>query len=46
MVRGRTTDPVGIVVGHEITGEVIEKGLDVETIDIGDLPWCRMPTST
>lgn len=37
MVRGRTTAPVGIVLGHEITGEVIEKGLDVETIDIGDL---------
>jgi glutathione-independent formaldehyde dehydrogenase len=26
MVRGRTTAPPGLVLGHEITGEVIEKG--------------------
>ncbi|HEY2486455.1 MAG TPA: alcohol dehydrogenase catalytic domain-containing protein, partial [Candidatus Binataceae bacterium] len=26
MVRGRTTAPAGMVLGHEITGEVIEKG--------------------
>jgi glutathione-independent formaldehyde dehydrogenase len=37
MVRGRTTAPIGLVLGHEITGEVIEKGTDVECIDIGDL---------
>jgi glutathione-independent formaldehyde dehydrogenase len=37
MVRGRTTAPKGLVLGHEITGEVIEKGRDVEFIDIGDL---------
>src|SRR5271155_4871253 len=37
MVRGRTTAPKGIVLGHEITGEVIEKGGDVEFIDVGDL---------
>jgi glutathione-independent formaldehyde dehydrogenase len=37
MVRGRTTAPAGLVLGHEITGEVIEKGKDVEYIDIGDL---------
>jgi glutathione-independent formaldehyde dehydrogenase len=37
MVRGRTTAPKGLVLGHEITGEVIEKGKDVEYIDIGDL---------
>ncbi len=37
MVRGRTTAPSGLVLGHEITGEVIEKGSDVEFIDIGDL---------
>jgi glutathione-independent formaldehyde dehydrogenase len=37
MVRGRTTAPMGLVLGHEITGEVIEKGKDVECIDIGDL---------
>jgi len=37
MVRGRTTAPPGLVLGHEITGEVIEKGLDVEFLDIGDI---------
>jgi glutathione-independent formaldehyde dehydrogenase len=37
MVRGRTTAPKGLVLGHEITGEVIEKGADVEFIDVGDL---------
>src|SRR6267143_22477 len=37
MVRGRTTAPPGLVLGHEITGEVIEKGHDVEFLEIGDL---------
>jgi glutathione-independent formaldehyde dehydrogenase len=37
MVRGRTTAPAGTVLGHEITGEVIEKGRDVEYLEIGDL---------
>ncbi len=37
MVRGRTTAPKGLVLGHEITGEIIEKGKDVEYLDIGDL---------
>jgi glutathione-independent formaldehyde dehydrogenase len=37
MVRGRTTAPVGLVLGHEITGEVIEKGRDVETLQVGDI---------
>lgn len=37
MVRGRTTAPAGLVLGHEITGEVIEKGKDVEYLEIGDL---------
>jgi glutathione-independent formaldehyde dehydrogenase len=37
MVRGRTTAPKGLVLGHEITGEVIEKGKDVEFLEIGDL---------
>ncbi|NMO13667.1 formaldehyde dehydrogenase, glutathione-independent [Pyxidicoccus fallax] len=37
MVRGRTTAPTGLVLGHEITGEVIEKGKDVEYLNIGDL---------
>jgi len=37
MVRGRTTAPTGMVLGHEITGEVIELGSDVEYIKMGDL---------
>jgi glutathione-independent formaldehyde dehydrogenase len=37
MVRGRTTAPAGLVLGHEITGEVIELGRDVEFIKKGDL---------
>lgn len=37
MVRGRTTAPVGQTLGHEITGEVIELGRDVEFIKQGDL---------
>src|SRR3954468_11778422 len=37
MVRGRTTAPAGLVLGHEITGEVIEAGPGVEFIKEGDL---------
>ncbi|TDE45280.1 formaldehyde dehydrogenase, glutathione-independent [Nonomuraea mesophila] len=37
MVRGRTTAPHGLVLGHEITGEVVETGPDVEFIKTGDL---------
>src|SRR5580698_7584165 len=37
MVRGRTTAPSGLVLGHEITGEVLEKGSDVEFLNVGDL---------
>lgn len=37
MVRGRTTAPPGLILGHEITGEVIEKGNDVEFLKSGDL---------
>lgn len=37
MVRGRTTAPEGLVLGHEITGLVIEAGRDVEFIKVGDL---------
>ena len=37
MVRGRTTAPPGLVLGHEITGEVIECGSGVEFISKGDL---------
>src|SRR5215469_16507238 len=37
MVRGRTTAPRGLILGHEITGEVIEAGRDVEFVKVGDL---------
>jgi len=37
MVRGRTTAPEGLILGHEITGMVLEKGRDVEYLDIGDM---------
>ncbi|GLV54781.1 formaldehyde dehydrogenase, glutathione-independent [Dictyobacter sp. S3.2.2.5] len=37
MVRGRTTAPKGQTLGHEITGEVIETGRDVEFIKVGDI---------
>ncbi len=37
MVRGRTTAPAGLVLGHEITGRVVECGRDVEFIQPGDL---------
>lgn len=41
MVRGRTTAPHGLILGHEITGEVIEAGSDVEFVKVGDL--CSVP---
>jgi hypothetical protein len=41
MVRGRTTAPPNLVLGHEILGEVVEKGSDVEFIDVGDI--CSVP---
>jgi threonine dehydrogenase-like Zn-dependent dehydrogenase len=42
MVRGRTSLPGGhMVLGHEITGEVVEVGNDVEYIKKGDL--CSVP---
>jgi glutathione-independent formaldehyde dehydrogenase len=37
MVRGRTTAPTNLVLGHEITGEVVEVGPDVEFIKVGDI---------
>ena len=37
MVRGRTTAPEGLALGHEITGEVVEVGPDVEFVKVGDL---------
>lgn len=41
MVRGRTTAPPGQTLGHEIMGEVVEKGEDVQFLDIGDI--CSVP---
>jgi glutathione-independent formaldehyde dehydrogenase len=41
MVRGRTTAPPGLSLGHEITGEVVEVGPDVEFVKVGDL--CSVP---
>ncbi|MHA7177299.1 formaldehyde dehydrogenase, glutathione-independent [Arthrobacter sp. Sr24] len=41
MVRGRTTAPSNLVLGHEITGEVVEVGPDVEFIKVGDI--CSVP---
>jgi len=41
MVRGRTTAPANLILGHEITGEVVEVGRDVEFIKEGDL--CSVP---
>jgi glutathione-independent formaldehyde dehydrogenase len=41
MVRGRTTAPAGLILGHEITGEVVEVGPGVEFIKVGDL--CSVP---
>src|SRR6266849_5802978 len=37
MVRGRTTAPSGLILGHEISGEVIEVGRDVLFIHVGDI---------
>ena len=37
MVRGRTTAESGLILGHEITGEIIEKGRDVEFLEVGDI---------
>ncbi|MGI8866103.1 MAG: formaldehyde dehydrogenase, glutathione-independent, partial [Rubrobacteraceae bacterium] len=41
MVRGRTTAPVGQTLGHEITGEIVEKGNDVQFLEVGDI--CSVP---
>ncbi len=37
MVRGRTSAPPGQTLGHEITGEIIEKGDDVQFLEVGDI---------
>src|SRR5436305_12627778 len=36
MVRGRTPAPAGLILGHEITGGIIEKGADLEMLKVGD----------
>jgi glutathione-independent formaldehyde dehydrogenase len=41
MVRGRTTAEPGLILGHEITGQVVECGRDVEFIKVGDV--CSVP---
>jgi glutathione-independent formaldehyde dehydrogenase len=41
MVRGRTTAPQGLILGHEITGQIVEKGRDVEFLNVGDV--CSVP---
>jgi glutathione-independent formaldehyde dehydrogenase len=41
MVRGRTSAPEGLILGHEITGEVVEVGPGVEYIKVGDI--CSVP---
>ena len=37
MYRGRTDFLPGSAFGHEITGQIIEKGCDVENLEIGDI---------
>ncbi|EPJ43111.1 MAG: glutathione-independent formaldehyde dehydrogenase [Osedax symbiont Rs2] len=37
MVRGRTTAEPGLVLGHEITGQILECGSDVEFLKPGDI---------
>src|ERR1700737_104667 len=41
MVRGRTTAPVGMVLGHEVTGEIIEVGSGGEYHKSGGVVWGR-----
>jgi glutathione-independent formaldehyde dehydrogenase len=41
MVRGRTDAPPGQTLGHEITGEIVEKGSDVQFLEVGDI--CSVP---
>src|SRR5687768_9736080 len=41
LVRGRITAPVGQTRGQENTGKVIEKGNDVQFIEVGDI--CSVP---
>lgn len=39
--HGRFAAPEGMVMGHEMTGEVVEVGSDVEFLQVGDL--CSVP---
>jgi glutathione-independent formaldehyde dehydrogenase len=41
MMRQRTGASLGMRLGHEITGEIVEKGRDVEFLQIGD--WVSVP---
>ncbi|MBA3426307.1 MAG: formaldehyde dehydrogenase, glutathione-independent [Rubrobacter sp.] len=41
LVKGRTTALIGQTLGHEFTGEVVERGSDVQFIDEGDI--CSVP---
>ncbi len=41
MVRGRTTAPEGLILGQEITGQVVEVGPGVEFVKEGDI--CSVP---
>src|SRR5258706_13382714 len=36
MARGRTTAPKGLILGHEITGDGVEKGSGGAMVNIGD----------
>ena len=35
--RGRTTAPVGTVFGHEQTGQIVEAGVGVHRVKVGDI---------
>src|SRR5947209_17721861 len=37
LVRGRTTAPVGLILGHEITGDAGERDPDVEKLPFADI---------
>jgi glutathione-independent formaldehyde dehydrogenase len=41
MVRGRTSAPSGLALGHKILGKVLETGPDVEFVKVGDV--CSVP---
>src|SRR4028119_2427957 len=41
LARRRPPAPVGQTLGHEITGEIVEIGSDVQFLDVGDI--CSVP---